>query len=50
MSTEGHDRDGLDGDKVLVGEYVLGLLDAAEHDRVARRIASEPALTAELRL
>lgn len=50
MSMEGHDRDGSDGDKILVGEYVLGLLDAAEHERVARRIAAEPALAAELRL
>jgi len=50
MSMEGHDSDGLDGDKVLVGEYVLGLLDAAEHDRMARRIAAEPALRAELAL
>lgn len=50
MSTEGHDSDGLDEDKVLVGEYVLGLLDAAEHQRMSRRIAAEPALAAELRL
>jgi anti-sigma-K factor RskA len=50
MSTEGHDSDGLDGDKILVGEYVLGLLDAAEHDRMARRIAAEPVLAAELKL
>jgi anti-sigma-K factor RskA len=50
MSTEGHDSDGLDGDRILVGEYVLGLLDAAEHERIARRIAAEPALAAELRL
>ena len=50
MSTQGHDSDGLDGDRILVGEYVLGLLDAAEHDRMSRRIAAEPLLAAELRL
>lgn len=50
MSTQGHDGDGLDGDRILVGEYVLGLLDAADHDRMARRIAAEPALAAEVRL
>lgn len=50
MSTEGQGSDGMDEDKILVGEYVLGLLDAAEHDRIARRIAAEPALAAELKL
>lgn len=50
MSTEGQDSDGLDGDSILVGEYVLGLLDAAEHERMARRIMAEPALRAELAL
>lgn len=50
MSMEGHDSGGLDEDKVLVGEYALGLLDAAEHARMARRIAAEPALGAEFRL
>lgn len=45
------DMDGsADGDKVLVAEYVLGLLDAAEHDRIARRIAAEPTLAAEQRM
>ena len=39
-----------DGDRVLVAEYVLGLLNAAEHDAVARRIAAEPLLKAEQRL
>lgn len=50
MSAEGHDSDGLDEDKILVGEYVLGLLDAAEHERMSRRIAAEPALAAEMQL
>ncbi|HEV7719484.1 MAG TPA: anti-sigma factor, partial [Arsenicitalea sp.] len=50
MSASGEDSNGRDDDKVLVGEFALGLLDAAEHDRVARRIAAEPALAAELKL
>ena len=50
MSTDDHSSDGRDGDKLLVGEFALGLLDAAEHERMARRIAEEPALRAELRL
>ncbi|HEY0920987.1 anti-sigma factor [Devosia sp.] len=50
MSTQGHESDGSGEDKVLVGEYALGLLDAAEHERMARRIAAEPALRAELQL
>jgi anti-sigma-K factor RskA len=50
MSVSGEDSDGRDDDKVLVGEFALGLLDAAEHQRVARRIAAEPALAAELKL
>lgn len=50
MSTQGQDSDGSGEDTVLVGEYVLGLLDAAGHERMARRLAAEPALRAELRL
>lgn len=46
----GGDSSGRDGDQVLVAEYALGLLDAAEHAAMSRRIASEPALAAELRL
>ena len=46
----GGDSGGRDGDQVLVAEYVLGLLDAAEHAAMARRIASEPGLAAELKL
>jgi anti-sigma-K factor RskA len=41
---------GFEGDQVLVAEYVLGLLGAAEHQTVRRRIAAEPALAAEQRL
>src|SRR5690606_24103232 len=36
-------------DGLLVGEFALGLLDAAEHQRMARRIAADPGLRAELR-
>lgn len=50
MSTEDGDIDGRGGDHVLVGEYVLGLLDAAAHDAMARRIAADPALQRELSL
>lgn len=38
---------GADGDRILVAEYVLGLLDPAEHAAVARRIAEHPELAAE---
>jgi len=41
--------DAAGGDSILVAEYVLGLLDAAEHERVGRRIAADPALAAEFR-
>jgi anti-sigma-K factor RskA len=50
MSDEAEHSDGPDGDNVLVAEYVLGLLDPAEHAAAARRIAAEPRLAAELRL
>lgn len=50
MSMDDDRSDGLGGDDVLVGEFALGLLDAAEHEQMARRIAAEPALRAELRL
>lgn len=49
MSVQGDSEDGSGGDSILVAEYVLGLLDAAEHERVGRRIAAEPGLAAELR-
>jgi anti-sigma-K factor RskA len=48
MSMDG-DIGGRDGDSILVAEYALGLLPAAEHEAVARRLAAEPALRAELR-
>jgi len=51
MSTEADNPDGgEEGGNALVAEYVLGLLDAAEHERVARMIAADPALRAELRM
>lgn len=49
MSTEGDFRDGRDGDDLLVAEYALGLLDAAERERVRRRLNDEPALQQALR-
>ena len=50
MSQDSDMSGGFDGDQVLVAEYVLGLLSAAEHAVVARRIAAEPRLAAEQRL
>ena len=50
MSEADHMGGSDDGDQVLVAEYVLGLLSAAEHETIARRIASEPVLKAEQRL
>ncbi len=50
MSTDDDRSDGQGGDDLLVGEFALGLLDAAEHARLARRIAADPVLRAELRL
>jgi anti-sigma-K factor RskA len=38
-----------DGDSVLVAEFVLGLLEPAEHARVAALIAANPILQRELR-
>lgn len=49
MSTEGHSSSGED-DQVLVAEYALGLLEGGERAAVARRIASEPVMAADLRL
>jgi anti-sigma-K factor RskA len=50
MSTDQISGEGKDGDHLLVGEFALGLLDAEERERLARRIAAEPALKAELRM
>ena len=50
MSVEGEQGGSGDGDRVLVAEFALGLLDAGEHDRLGRRILVEPALGRELTL
>jgi anti-sigma-K factor RskA len=50
MSMDNDRSDGRDEDRLLVGEFALGVLDADEHDRMAARIAADPALRAELRL
>jgi anti-sigma-K factor RskA len=50
MSTDDHSGDGRDEDKLLVAEFALGLLHADEHQRLAHRIAADPALKAELSL
>lgn len=51
MSNEADIRDDGDGGRnALVAEFALGLLDAAEHERVARLISADPALRQELRL
>lgn len=51
MSNEADIRDeGEGGRSALVAEFALGLLDAAEHERVARLIAVDPALRQELRM
>lgn len=50
MSTEADHSGEGEGDSVLVAEYALGLLDAAEHERVGRLIAADHALRAELRM
>jgi anti-sigma-K factor RskA len=42
--------DGQRGQGALVAEFALGLLDEAEHQRVARMIAADPALREELRM
>ena len=48
MSREPEDTEG--GDAILVAEYVLGLLPEPERQHLARRLAAEPALRAEVRL
>jgi anti-sigma-K factor RskA len=49
MSTSEESGD-ADGDRLLVAEFALGLLDPAEHDGLARRLANEPELRRELAL
>ena len=50
MSMSGEQGEGPDEDKILVAEFALGLLDAAEHETVGRRIATEQPLRRELAL
>ena len=47
MSTSEHTGGGEGGRNALVAEYVLGLLDGAEHERVGRLIEADPALQRE---
>jgi anti-sigma-K factor RskA len=50
MSTGDDIRDdGEEGRSALVAEFALGVLEAAEHERVGKMIAADPALQAELR-
>ncbi|RUT28223.1 anti-sigma factor [Arsenicitalea aurantiaca] len=49
MSAETIGSGGEDGDAIRIGEYALGLLPAQEAAALARQIAEEPALAAELR-
>lgn len=49
MSPEANSS-GPEDDQILVAEYALGLLDGPERETVARRIKSEPVLSAEMRL
>ena len=49
MSTEGLSG-GREDDQVLVAEYALGLLEGGERAALARRLATEPVLAADLRL
>ncbi|SHF29554.1 anti-sigma factor [Devosia limi] len=47
MTSSDHSDDPSGGQNALVAEYVLGLLDSAEHQRVGRLIEADPALRAE---
>ena len=47
MTTDEHIGGSEGGRNALVAEYVLGLLDSAEHDRVGRLIENDPALRRE---
>jgi len=46
----GSEHGGSEDDQVLVAEYALDLLDGGERAAVARRIAAEPVLAADLKL
>lgn len=50
MSLGGEHSGGPEDDRVRVAEYALGLLEGGERAAMAHRIATEPALAAELRL
>lgn len=51
MSTEDDIRDdGEEGRNALIAEFALGVLDAAEHERVGKMIAADPALQSELKM
>jgi anti-sigma-K factor RskA len=50
MSRDDQESEGGEGDQVLVAEFVLGLLDADEHERVGRRIAEDAGLRRDYRL
>jgi len=50
MSLGGEHSGGPEDDRVLVAEYALGLLEGGERAAMAHRIATEPALQAEMRL
>lgn len=50
MSSQSGDIDeGTPGDEIRVAEFVLGLLDPAEHEAMARRVAADPILRQEAR-
>lgn len=49
MSTD-HDIGGMDEGSALAAEYALGVLQAADHESAARRIAADPNLRRELRI
>jgi anti-sigma-K factor RskA len=50
MSGPDDREDDGDGDDIRVAEYLLGLTDPAERAAMARRLAEEPALAAQLQL
>jgi len=50
MSLGGEHSGGFEDDRVLVAEYALGLLEGGERALMAHRIATEPALGAEMRV